>query len=88
MPMIQVRGKHTKPHLSRESLHLYIKGNASSVEELLLYSCIRNVLGFCSAAICKTNRHGVTSGFVTVPMAYVASLKSGLNFAGQLDRVT
>ena len=51
-----------------------------------------------SAAICKAKsavyRHGVTSRFVTVPMAYVASLKSGntfgtgLNFAGQLDRVT
>ena len=51
-----------------------------------------------SAAICKTKTavymHGVTSRFVTVPMAYVASLKSGttfgtaLNFAGQLDLVT
>ena len=37
-----------------------------------------------SVAICKTKTavymHGVTSGFVTVPMAYVASLKSGTTF--------
>ena len=66
MLIIQVQCKHTKPHLSRESPHLYIKGIATSIEELLLYSEMCEA----SVAICKTKsalyRHVVTSGFVTV----------------------
>ena len=90
MLIIQVRDIQNHSHPGTLHICTSIKGNATS-----LYSTHVSEMYEDSVAICKTKTavymHGVTSRFVTVPMAYVASLKSGttfgtaLNFAGQLD---